>query len=183
MKRNFAKLLKYVNFVLFDSSLCLVRFDSSYIVHRVYKLNRFIENTALQHTSSRRSNSSELIVPNKFCLFTSLRCFFSFLRRSFSRSDFSRSRSLPLLALTPFFIKLNMLFWLKRPPRRQFDFFFVEKLRVQVFLFLLLVDIVIILIFPQPMRDITPRMEFRISSFESHFTYTHTLTGSYTWKS
>lgn len=58
------------------------------------------------HTSSSRNNSSELIVPNIFCLVISLRCFFSFFRRSFSRSVFSRSRS---PTPTPFFIKLNIL--------------------------------------------------------------------------
>lgn len=58
-------------------------------------------------TSSSRSNSSELIVPSIFCLVISLRCFFSFFRRSLSRSVFSRSRS---PTPTPFFMKLNILF-------------------------------------------------------------------------
>lgn len=45
-------------------------------------------------------------MPSIFCLVMSLRLFFSFFRRSLSRSVFSRSRS---PTPTPFFMKLNIL--------------------------------------------------------------------------
>lgn len=56
-------------------------------------------------TSSNRSNSSELMLPEMFCL-TSLRSFLSFFLLSLSLSFFSRSRS-PVP--TPFLMKLNIV--------------------------------------------------------------------------
>lgn len=80
-------------------------------------------------TSSNRSNSSELILPAIFCLL-SLRNFLSFLRRSLSRSVFSRSRS---LTLTPFLMKLNIVVLAVKFRVQITTFLFCERIRIYCF--------------------------------------------------